>query len=546
MSSLLQLDGPARYGPERRRLIECRMPAALDLPNDIDTLKRLVIEGQAALEAAQALLLSRQLELHRLKLQIAKLKRLHFGRASQRVSEKIEQLEFALEELEAAEAAAPAVPAATDKADEKPTRRALAAQLPRVEMVHQPAASEAAVCPDCGGTLSLIGEDMAEVLEHGPEGFQVLRHVRPKLACSQCERIWQAPAASRPIARGIAGPGMLAHVLVAKYADHLPLYRQSQMYARAGLELDRSTLSHWVGAAHALLEPLIEALARYVLSGTHLHADDAPYRVLAPGTGKSRTARLWTYVRDERTWASPAPAAVLFRYTPDRKGQHPRIHLAGFSGVLHTDDYAGFDRLFEGGRIKEAASWAHVRGKFAEVHQVDESAIAAEVLARIAALYAIENRIRGQSAEDRRAGRALRAVPVLRDLHAWLSGCAEHLPKKSELSSAIRYTLSRWEALCRFCDDGQAEIDNTAAARALHAIGLGARDQPFAGADTGGERAAGIYSLIGSARLNDLEPGAYLRFVLERIVDYPIGKIEELLPWNVVAQLGSEPASLHH
>ncbi|HTT03274.1 MAG TPA: IS66 family transposase [Steroidobacteraceae bacterium] len=521
------------------------MPAALDLPNDVDTLKRLVVEGQAALEAAQALLLSRQLEVHRLKLQIAKLKRLHFGRASQRVTGKIEQLEFALEELEAAEAAAPATPVTADKVGERSARRALPTHLPREEVVHPAPSSDPAACPVCGCSLSVVGEDVAEVLEHGREGFKVLRHVRPKLSCGRCELVLQAPAASRPIARGVAGPGMLAHVLVSKYADHLPLYRQSQIYARAGLELDRSTLSHWVGGTHALLEPLIEVLGRHVLCGTHLHADDAPYPVIAPGTGKSRTARIWTYVRDERPWASPVPAAVLFRYTSDRKGQHPRIHLAGFSGTLHADGYAGFDRLFEGARIQEAASWAHVRQKFAEIHSVDESPIAGEALARIAVLYEIENEILGQSPDQRRGVRAARSVGALADLHDWLSGCSGRLPKRSELDAAIRYTLSRWQALCRYCDDGRAEIDNVAAERALRAIGLGARGHLFAGADTGGERAAGIYSLIGSARLNDLEPEAYLRFVIERIVDYPIGRLEELLPWNVVAQLRSPRAAAH-
>ena len=335
------------------------MGAALDLLNDIETLKRLVIEGQAALEAAQAQLLSRQVESHNLKLQIEKLTRLQFGRSSEQLTEKIAQLELTLEELEAAEAATPVSPAAREAAGEKSVRRALPAHRLRETLIHEPKTDEPCTCPACGATMRSLGEGVSEVLEYIAQRFKVIRHVRPKLCCSRCGKIVQAPAPSRPIARGIAGPGMLAHVLVSKYADHLPLYRQSQMYARAGLELDRSTLSDWVGGAHALLELLIEALGRHVLSGTHLHADDTPYPVLAPGTGKTKTARIWTYVRDERPWASSIPPAVLFRYTPDRKGQHPRIHLAGFTGTLHADGYAGFDRLFEGGRIQEAACWAH-------------------------------------------------------------------------------------------------------------------------------------------------------------------------------------------
>ena len=385
------------------------MPAALDLPDDIETLKRLVIEGQAALEEAEARLLSRQLEIQTLKLQIAQLKRMQFGRSSEQLNEKIAQLELALEDLEAAEGAAPAASPVPETVREKSTRRPLPAHLPRENVLHEPLAAEACACPDCGGTMRLLGEDVAELLEYIPDRFKVIRHIRPKLACSRCEKIVQAPAPSRPIARGIAGPGMLAHVLVSKYADHLPLYRQSQIYARSGLELDRSTLSDWVGGAHALLEPLIEALGRHVLSGTHLHADDTPYPVLAPGTGKTKIARIWTYVRDERPWASTTPAAVLFRYTPDRKGQHPRIHLAGFTGTLHADGYAGFDRLFEGGRIQEAACWAHARRKFFDLYEATQSPIAKEALDRIGALYAIESEIRGKP-PARRAPSACRST----------------------------------------------------------------------------------------------------------------------------------------
>jgi transposase len=274
-----------------------------------------------------------------------------------------------------------------------------------------------------------------------------------------------------------------------------------------------------------------------VLSGTHLHADDTPYPVLAPGTGKTKMARIWTYVRDERPWASTTPAAVLFRYTPDRKGQHPRVHLAGFTGALHADGYAGFDRLFESGRIREIACWAHARRKFFDLYEATQSPIAKEALDRIGALYAIESEIRGKPPDGRRDARQARAGPLLADLHAWLLATVRPLSRKSELAGAIRYALSRWEALCRYRDDGRAELDNNAAERALRTIALGRKNHLFAGADTGGERAAGIYSLIGTAKLNDIDPEAYLRRVLERVAEHPINRIDELLPWNVAASL---------
>src|ERR1700728_2359985 len=515
------------------------MPAATDLPDDIETLKRLVIDSQVALEAVQAQLLSRQLEIQALKLQIAQLKRMQFGRSSEQINEKIAQLEFTLEELEAADAASPPVTKQSETAREKPVRRALPAHLPRENVVHEPLSPESCACPACGGAMRLLGEDVSEVLEYIPERYKVIRHVRPKLACVRCEKIIQAAAPSRPIARGLAGPGMLAHVLVSKYADHLPLYRQSQIYARSGLDLDRSTLADWVGGAHRLLEPLIEALGCHVLSGTHIHADDTPYPVLAPGTGKTKTARIWTYVRDERPWGSQVPPAVLLRYTPDRQGIHPSEHLAGFTGALHADGYAGFDRLFEGGRIQEAACWAHARRKFFDLYEATQSPIAKEALDRIGALYAIESEIRGKPPDERRAARQARAGPLLADLHAWLLATLRQLSKKSELAGAIRYSLSRWEALCRYCDDGRAEIDNNAAERSLRTIALGRKNHLFAGADTGGERAAGIYSLIGTAKLMDLDPEAYLRYVLEHIAEHPINKIERLLPWNIATQLAS-------
>jgi transposase len=500
--------------------------ASLDLPNDIDSLKQLIVEQRAAL-------LSRQLEIDKLKLQLARLRRLHFGRSSEQLDQHIAQLELSLEELEASEALFAHARAAqpVSSVPRQPIRKPLPSHLPREEIVHTPSC----ICPACGAELRRLGEDVSEILERVPAQFKVVRHVRTKMSCTRCQTIVQAPAVSRPIERGLAGPGLLAHVLVSKYCDHLPLYRQAQIYAREGVDLDRSTLADWVGSISALLAPLVEALAAHVLSACTLHADDTPVPVLAPGTGKTKTGRLWTYVRDERPWDGEGQAAVLFRYSPDRKGEHPCTHLRTFTGVLQADGYAGFDQLYQPGRLTEAACWAHVRRKFFDIHAANASPIAAEALQRIGALYAIETEIRGRGPEERCALRQARAGPLLDELHAWLLATLAKLSKKSELAAAIRYALSRWSALLCYRDDGRVEIDNNAAERALRTVALGRKNYLFAGADSGGERAAAIYSLIGTAKLNELNPQAYLRFVLERIAEHPINRIDELLPWNVAA-----------
>ena len=500
---------------------------------DLPDLEKLSPEALRALIVSQhELIVSRDSEIEQLKLLIAKLRRMQFGRSSEKLDWQIEQLELRLEALQLNDAETVAtMPEAIASAEPvaRSVRRPLPAHLPREVRTHLP---KQTVCPDCGGELRKLGEDVSEVLERIPAQFQVIRHVRVKLTCSCCERIVQAPAPSRPIERSIAGPGLLAHVLASKFSDHLPLYRQSEIYAREGVELDRSTLADWVGASSRLLEPLVELLRRHVMSATKLHADDTPVPVLAPGLGKTKTGRLWTYVRDDRPAGDATPPAVWFAYTPDRKGEHPKAHLSNFRGMLQADAYAGFEQIYEVGNIREAACWAHVRRKFYDLQVAHKSPVAEEALRRIGELYAIEAEIRGRKPEERRQVRNERSRPLLESLKQWLEETLGKLSRKSDTSLAVRYALGRWEALMRYCDDGQLEIDNNAAERALRAVALGRKNYLFAGSDAGGERAAAIYSLIGTAKLNGVDPEGYLRNVLSRIAEHPINRIEELLPWN--------------
>jgi transposase len=458
--------------------------AALDLDSlDLEALRALCRAQKTELDSQKS-------EIERMKLLILKLKRLQFGRKPEKIDRRIEQLELRLEELEATQAeTAPepgsALEAALEPVRRKPARRELPPELPRETVVQEPAEKS---CPDCGGALRKLGEDVSETLEYEPARFKVIRRVRPKLSCGCCDRIVQAPAASRAIERGLAGPGLLAHGLTAKYGQHLPLYRQAEIYAREGVELERSTLAGWVGGASRTLAPLVEAVRRHVLGASRIHGDDTPVPVLEPGRGKTKTGRLWTYVRDERPTGGTAAPAAWFAYSPDRKGERPRAH---------------------------------------------GSEIAAEALERIGALYGIEKEIRGSPAEVRRRERQARAKPLLEALREWFYDALAGLSKKSETAAAIRYALGRWPALARYVDDGELEIDNNAAERALRAVALGRKNYLFAGSDAGGERAAAMYSLIGTAKLNGVDPEAYLRHVLERIADHPINRIRELLPWNV-------------
>ena len=509
------------------------IPGVIDL-SSLPADARALIEAQAATIARQdAELVAHRDTIATMRLQLERLRRMQFGRSSEKIAAEIAQLTLALEDLETGSARKeePAVGVVADSAGasrEPPARRPLPAHLPRMTVNHETACA----CPHCGGALRKLGEDVTEVLDYVPASFRVIRHVRPKFSCRVCESITQAPAPDVPIRRGRASPGLLAHVLVAKFADHLPLYRQSEIYERAGVDLERSTLADWVGQCSALLRPLIDALGRHVMAGERVHADDTPVPVLAPGAGRTKTGRLWAYLRDERPYAGTATPAVLYRYSPDRRAEHPRRHLAGFAGVLHADGYAGFDGLYDSGRVVEAACWAHVRRKFFDLHATGKAPLATEALTRIQALYAVEAEIRGRPPDERRHARATRAGPLLADMKMWLEGTLRRVPQRGDLAAAIRYALARWTALTRYARDGSIEIDNNPVERAIRPIALGRKNWLFAGSDAGGMRAAAIASLIATARLNCVEPEVYLRHVLERIATHPLNRVAELLPWN--------------
>lgn len=503
------------------------------------------------LQAREAEIEMLKLLVQKLKLQLARRNRMVFGSSSERFAEGSLGLQGSLLEAAVLDGIGPNAAAgvvlshATNTAANSPViDRSLPEHLPREAQVHRPQATDghrdatgqACGCAQCGGRLREIGRDVSEQLEYVPGRFKVVRHMRPKLACVSCQCIFQAAAPSRPIARGLPGPALMAHVMVSKYCDHQPLYRQSGIFARSGVELDRSTLAGWVAKGDELIDPLVAAIRRHVLANDKIHGDDTPVKVLAPGTGKTRTGRLWVYVRDDRPSGDAAPRAAWFAYSADRGGEHPQAHLRGFQGALQADAYGGWPKLYAAGRVQEVACWAHARRPWWELFLRsgrDPDSVAGQALSRIRELYAIEEELRGQGPEVRKAQRQARAGPLLEDLRTWFEGLRARVSAKSDIAQAIGYSLGRWGALTRYIQNGRLEIDNNAAERALRGVSLGRKNYLFMGSDAGGERAAAFYSLVETAKLNGLDPQAYLREVFERIAEHRINRIDELLPWNI-------------
>jgi transposase len=518
------------------------------LPSDLAAAHAMIMTQRDALRAAEARASAaeseakfRALLIEKLKFTIAKLRHEQFGQSSER-SAVLEQLELQLADMEedAAQAEAAARIAADAAAREKitvtaferrkPARRPLPEHLPRERIVY-PSPS---ACPCCGGILHKLGEDVTETLELIPRQWKVIQHVREKFSCRSCETITQPPAPSHPIARGRAGPGLLAHILFSKYGLHLPLNRQSAVYAREGIELDVSTLADWVGASAATLMPLVEAIRAHVFAAERIHADDTTVPVLAKG--KTRTGRLWTYVRDDRPFGGRDPPAAAFFYSPDRSAKHPEQHLASYAGLMQADAYAGFNRLYGAARkpgpIIEAACWAHARRKFFDLARLAKAPIAIEAVKRIDTLFAIEREINGLAPQERLIVRNERSRPLVLALERWLREQRARLSSQSKVAKAIAYSLTRWVALMRFLDDGRLCMSNNAAERAIRPLAVGRHNWTFAGSDEGGRRAAAIYTLIETAKLNDVDPQAWLADVLARLHDHPAKRIAELLPWN--------------
>jgi transposase len=513
-------------------------PAAEPLPDDIETLKAMLL---AERQAHRAEVHSQALLIEKLEQQIARLRHERFGQSSERRA-LLDQLELQLFELKEDQAQAEAATHVDEPPSQavqaftrrKPARRSLPEHLPRERVVH-PAPS---ACPCCGGTLHKLGEDVTEMLELVPRQWKVIQHVREKFSCRSCEKIAQPPAPSHPIARGRAGPGLLAHVLFGKYGLHLPLSRQSATYAREGVPLDVSTLADWVGASAATLMPLVEAIQDHVFAAERIHADETTVPVL--DIGKTRTGRLWTYVRDDRPFAGADPPAAAYFYSPDRGGVHPEAHLACYAGLMQADAYAGFNRLYEAARkpgsIVEAVCWAHARRKFFDLARLNKAPIAIEAVARTDALFDIEREINGKPPLERQRVRQERSRPRVEALETWLREQYARLSPNSQVAKAIAYSLNRWDGLARFLDDGRLCMTNNAAERALRGIAVGRHNWTFAGSDNGGRRAAAIYTLIETAKLNDIDPQAWLADMLARLQDHPAKRIAELLPWNWMHQ----------
>jgi transposase len=477
-----------------------------------------------------------------LRAQLALLRHGQHGASSEKIDRKIEQYELMLEEIEAARAESEALagtPPLPERSEEKDKakRKPLPDTVPTEETVYEAPCS----CPTCGGSSFLKAPDkVTKVLEHVPASVKVVRHVEKRMVCRGCDMVVSGEMPTLPIVRGKPGPGLLAHILVAKFDDHIPLYRLTEMYERIGVDISRSVMADWVGRVSVLITPLILMIRAYVAASDRIHTDDTPVDVLDPGKGKTKTGRLWVYVFDGSNYQDPAARAVAYYYSPDRKGAHPAEHLAGFQGVMHADGYGGYKKLY-GNQIIEAACMAHVRRKFHDVVKLKASPIATEALTRIGALYDIEERIRGMPAEERRTLRQQHARPVLDDLKGWITDTLPTLPQKQKLAEAMRYALSRWEALGVYIDDGRVEIDNNIAERAMRPIGIGRKNWLFAGSDKGGERIANILTIIETAKMNGHNPETYLTAVLTLIQDYGHDRLGELLPWNMpVAEINRQ------
>jgi transposase len=510
-------------------------------PNDIAALRVALAAEQLARREAEARASSAEAMVAHLKLLIARLKRDKYGASSERGRKLIDQLELELGELVAAasEDAAKAENAAGKEGRPRrpdspprgqPVRAPLPAHLPR-ERVVLPSPT---ACPCCGGKLSKLGEDTTETLEIEPIKWKVIQTVRERLACRSCETVTQPPAPFHPIVRGRAGPNLLAMILEAKFGQHLPLNRQSEAYAFQDIELSVSTIADWVGTCTANLAPLNALIDEHVQAAERLHGDDTTVPVLAKG--KTITGRVWAYVRDDRPFGGPAPPAAMFRYSRDRTAEHPNQHLAGYAGILQADAYAGYNALYEPDRkpgpIIEAACWAHSRRKLFELAELQRAPLAIEAVRRIDAIFDAERPINGLSAAARLAVRQQHIAPLVTELETWMRESRGKLSRHNPVAKAMDYMLTRWETFTRFLSDGRICLTNNAAERAVRGIALGRKSWLFAGSDRGGDRAAAMYSLIYTAKLNGVDPRAWLADVLARIADLPASRLHELLPWN--------------
>jgi transposase len=503
------------------------MVAADALPDDAGTLK--------------AMLIAERVQNERLRQIIKELQRHRFGRRAETLPE--DQMLLGLEDIEQVAAsddeakvdATNAAERAQRSAKRRMNRGSLPKHLPRIEMVVD---IEDHACPCCGKALHRVGEDTGERLDIVPAQLRVLVVRRPKYACRACENVMvQAPAPARLIEGGLPTETMVAQVLVSKYADHLPLYRQAQIYARQGIALDRSTLADWVGRAAFLLRPVHERLLAALKASPKLFADETTAPVLDPGRGRTKIGQLWAYARDDRPWAGTDPPGVAYVYAPDRKAERPISHLAGFKGILQVDGYGGYRMLAERGDVQLAFCWSHVRRRFYELAAAGPAPIASEALERIAGLYDVEKDIRGRGTDERRAVRQDRSRPIIDDLEPWLRAKLALISQKTKLAEAIRYALSRWDGLTRFLDDGRVEIDSNVVERSIRPIALNRKNALFAGSDGGGEHWAIIASLIETCKLNGTDPNAYLTDVITKIVNaHPNSRIDELLPWAYPAE----------